>query len=255
MVGVRLRAPATGHAYAPPMTGHPSRRRASRMVVVLVAASSLVLAGCGDGDDDAAAPDDASTTSPTTDGTTTSTDATTTSSDTSTTTTTATTEPPATTAPTTTPAAPFDGSIEPVAIPRPASTTDVVAHLDLAVDAGDEDARISFRFDGALPGVDVRYVDRPILEDGSGNEVAVEGQAVLSIRFEPAVSARFEGEEIVRTYTGEFRVDGAGPVTELVRIGDFESVYEWAAGLTDEVPFRVDVDEATSTVTVVVPPT
>jgi hypothetical protein len=217
--------------------------------VVLLAAGTLAVAGCG-GDDDAAT-DDAAVTTSTTDGTTTST------TTTSTTAPTATTQPPASTtsAPTTTPTTPFEGSIEPVAIPRPSSTTDAVAHLTLAVEAGSDDTRISFRFDGALPGVDVRYVDRPILEDGSGAEVDVEGQAVLSIRFEPAVSARFEGEQLVKTYTGEYRVAGAGPVTELVRIGDFESVYEWAAGLTGEVPFRVDVDEATSTVAVVVPTT
>ena len=58
---------------------------------------------------------------------------------------------------------------------------------------------------------------------------------------------------MTRTYAGPNRVPGAGgTVSELVRTGDFEALYEWAVGVTDEVPFRVEVSEA-GTVSIVLP--
>ena len=46
-----------------------------------------------------------------------------------------------------------------------------------------------FQFRNGLPGYDVRYVERPVVADGSGDEVAVDGSAVLLIRMEPALDA------------------------------------------------------------------
>jgi hypothetical protein len=109
-------------------------------------------------------------------------------------------------------------------------------------------------FEGGLPGVVVEYVDRPVRESGSGDEVAVAGGAVLALRFEPASSARIEGDQVTRTYTGPDRVPGPGPgatMAEMVRIGDFEAVYEWAVGVRAQVPFRVETGPGT--VTVVLP--
>jgi hypothetical protein len=130
----------------------------------------------------------------------------------------------------------------------------VVAHTGLTVTSGGGEERIAFEFDGALPGVVVEYVEPPVRAAGSGDEVAVEGDALLSIRFEPASSARVDGEDVTRTYTGPERLAGAGgAVAEVVLTGDFEALYEWVAGLGAEVPFRVEVDDAADSVTVVVP--
>ena len=207
--------------------------------VVVVA---LLAAGCGDDDDEALDQEGSATTStsagePTTTSTTAATSTTTTTAATSTTTTTR----------------PFEGSTARVELPLPASTQEVVSHTDLTVTSAGGEQRITFGFDGALPGAVVEYVDRPVREAGSGDEVAVAGEAVLSIRFEPASSAVLDGEEVTRTYTGPNRVAGSGTVLEVVRTGDFEALYEWAAGLSSEVPFRVEADRDDGTVTIVVP--
>lgn len=225
-----------------PPARRPALARAALAAVAVLAAVSC--SGDGDGEEQVVRDLEATTTSSTLAETTTTTTAAPVRSEPEPTTST-------TAAPTTT--QPFDGGTEPVVIPRPATTQDVVAHTGLRVEETGGEARLTFSFDGVLPRVDVRHVERPVRQAGSGEEVAVAGDAVLAIRFEPASSARFDGEEIQRTYAGPDRVAGAGTATEVVRTGDFEALYEWAAGLTSRVPFRVEVDEAAATVTVVVP--
>lgn len=225
----------------------PRARRLAGATVVLV----LVAGGCsddGDGDDQAA--DGRTTTTSTTEPAPTSTSSTTVVAATTPTTTATTT----TTTASSTTSRPFEGGTEQVEIPLPATTQEVVSHTDLAVTSAGGEERIAFRFDGSLPGVVVEYVEPPVRKSGTGDEVAVEGAALLGIRFEPASSARIDGEDVTRTYTGPERVAGTGgAVAEVVQIGNFEAVYEWVAGLGQQVPFRVEVDEATATVTVVVP--
>ena len=208
---------------------------------------ALLGAGCGNDEDEAVEQQGSTTTTASTTTEEPSSASTTTAAPTSTTSTTA---APSTTTTTT---RPFEGSTARVELPLPGSTSEVVAHTDLTVTSGDGEERITFGFDGALPGAVVEYVDRPVREAGSGDEVAVPGSAVLSIRFEPAASAVLDGEEVTRTYTGPGRVAGAGTVREVVRTGDFEALYEWVAGLGSEVPFRVESDRAAATVTIVVP--
>lgn len=225
----------------------PRARRLIGATVVLV----LAAGGCGDGDDDDQAADGRATT------TTSTTEPAPTSTSTSSTTVAAATTPTTTATTATTPSSsttsrPFEGGTEQVEIPLPSTTQEVVAHTDLAVTSAGGEERIAFGFDGSLPGVVVEYVEPPVRKSGTGDEVAVEGAALLGIRFEPASSARIDGEDVTRTYTGPERVAGTGgAVAEVVQIGNFEAVYEWVAGLGQQVPFRVEVDEAT--VTVVVP--
>ena len=210
-------------------------------------AVALLAAGCGDDEDDEAAEQAAAA------ATTTSTTAEEPSSTSTTAAPSSTTSTTGATSTTTTTTRPFDGSTARVALPLPASTQEVVSHTDLTVTSTGGEERLTFGFEGSLPGVVVEYVDPPVRESGSGDEVALAGDAVLSIRFEPASSAVLDGEEVTRTYTGPNRVEGAGTVLEVVRTGDFEALYEWAAGLAAEVPFRVETDSDASTVTVVVP--
>jgi hypothetical protein len=88
----------------------------------------------------------------------------------------------------------------------------------------------------------VRYVQPPIVEDGSGKRVAIAGDAYLSVRMEPASGFDLEGTS-GQVYTGPVRIGGSDAgtnvVLEVVRTGDFEAVLTWVAGLEDRAPFRV----------------
>lgn len=97
-----------------------------------------------------------------------------------------------------------------------------------------------FEFEHEAPGYAVRYIDRPVREDGSGNEVTVRGGAVLEVRMEHASGADLSGGKFRQTYTGprQIEVDGAAAV-EVVRTGDFEGVLHWVIGTTTKLPFKV----------------
>ncbi|MGH9153884.1 MAG: AMIN-like domain-containing (lipo)protein [Acidimicrobiales bacterium] len=94
--------------------------------------------------------------------------------------------------------------------------------------------RVVFNFDPVVPGYTIDYVERPVTEDGSGDEVAVDGEALLAVRMENAAAARIDGEAVSRTYTGPGRVAASGTpsaVIEVVDAGDFEGVVTWVLGL------------------------
>ena len=100
--------------------------------------------------------------------------------------------------------------------------------------------RVVFEFRRALPGYDVRYVSRPVREDGSGRVVRIDGNFVVQIRMENALDADLSREEAPPTYTGPRRfAPGTPEVVELARSGGFEGVLTWVAGLQDRVDFRV----------------
>lgn len=100
--------------------------------------------------------------------------------------------------------------------------------------------RLVFEFRQGVPGYDIRYVEPPVRADGSGDEVAVAGSAVLRIRMEPALDADLTQESAPRTYRGPTRFSpDTASVAELVRIGGFEGVLTWAVGVEGEQPFRV----------------
>jgi hypothetical protein len=107
--------------------------------------------------------------------------------------------------------------------------------------------RIVFTFKNAVPGYTVGYVEKPIVEDGSGAKVDIAGDTVLSIRMEPASGFDLNTGEGVLVYKGPKRIaavaTGTKVVQELVRTGDFEAVLTWAAGLPDKVPFAVSAED------------
>ena len=113
----------------------------------------------------------------------------------------------------------------------------------VAVGRHDGFDRVVFRFENLRPGWKVEYVDRPIVEDGSGNPVEVAGRAVLLVRMEPASSFDLATNEGRLVYMGPRRIEGADAgasvVRELVRSGDFEAVLSWAIGVEERVDFRV----------------
>jgi hypothetical protein len=108
--------------------------------------------------------------------------------------------------------------------------------------------RVVFEFRGARPGFDVRYVDPPIVADGSGEPVPVDGSAFLRVRMEPASGFDLDAGTVV--FTGPDRISGASAgtaaVREVVRSGDFEAVLTWVIGVRARVGFRVTTLSAPS---------
>lgn len=105
--------------------------------------------------------------------------------------------------------------------------------------------RITFTFEGDVPPYRVGYVGRPIVQDGSGDEVRLDGAAVLEVHFEPASGFDLGVDEGRQVYKGPNRLDLATrTVLDVVRVGDFEAVLVWAIGVDTKAPFRIRTDEA-----------
>ena len=95
--------------------------------------------------------------------------------------------------------------------------------------------RVVFEFEGRLPSsVRARYVDR-LVADGSGRPVRIAGQAVLRLRFAPAVAHDDQGRP---TVLGR-RALALPNVMTFVRAGDFESVTTYGLGLAKRTRFEV----------------
>jgi hypothetical protein len=100
--------------------------------------------------------------------------------------------------------------------------------------------RVVFEFRSGLPGYRVQYVAGPVVEDGSGEEVGVEGGALLEVHMEAASGVDLSGGQARQTYTGPRRIDPATAVlTEIVRVTDFEANLDWVIGVRELRPFRV----------------
>lgn len=204
-----------------------------RAVGPMLLAGAMALSACG-GDDDA---------TPATGGTSGAATATSTPGSTSTAPPTSTGSPTTTTTTTGTTTAdgidPMAGaSTRPVVVPATNTRTALLTGVAAARHEGYD--RVVFRFRNALPGYAVRYVERPLREDGSGRIVPIDGAFVVQIRMENALDADLEQESAPRTYTGPTRISPGTPeLRELVRTGGFEGVLTWAVGLNDRVDFRV----------------
>jgi hypothetical protein len=90
-----------------------------------------------------------------------------------------------------------------------------------------------------VPGYRVSYepAETAKVEDASGNPVEIAGDAFLVVKLMPAMTAKIEGEQVTKTYTGPRRLPGSDPITEVVKTGDFEGVVTWVIGLDRERPF------------------
>ena len=53
------------------------------------------------------------------------------------------------------------------------------------------------------------------------------------------MTAKIDGDQVTKTYTGPRRLPGRDPITEVVKTGDFEGVVTWVIGLDRERPFLV----------------
>ena len=128
-------------------------------------------------------------------------------------------------------------------VSTPTAERGLLAEVTATHDEDEEVDRVTFEFEGAVPGYRVGYVDRPIVEDGSGDEVTVDGAAVLGVHFEPASGFDLSGEGR-QVYEGPRRLDLATTaILDVVRVTDFEANLDWALGIdVADTPFRVRVD-------------
>ena len=137
-----------------------------------------------------------------------------------------------------------DANTEKKSGPATASGTALLTDVRMARHEGYDRIVLEFKGDG-LPEWRVEYVDPPILEDASGEEVDIDGDAFLQILMFGA--SGFDMETDTESYTGPDELDGAdfgmGVVQELERTGDFEAVLTWVAGLPEELPFAVSTED------------
>lgn len=133
----------------------------------------------------------------------------------------------------------FEGATTPTSAPGTASGVALLTDVQVG------DGVVTFTFREGTPGFDVQYVEPPITQDGSGEEMQVAGSAFLGVRMEPASGVDLSGEEYEETYTGPERIPGTGVIAEVVRTGDFEAVLSWVVGLDEERPYRVEADAST----------
>jgi hypothetical protein len=131
--------------------------------------------------------------------------------------------------------------------------------VDVRVGAHQGYDRVTFEFappsDGryfGLPPYEVKQVDPPIRQDGSGEPVAVDGISFATIVFQGASGVEFTEDGYTLTYDGpkEFR-PAYETLAEATETGDFEAVLSWAFGLSHDAcprvlvlqdPLRVAID-------------
>jgi len=129
-------------------------------------------------------------------------------------------------------------STRPVHVPATNEQTALLTDVRAARHEGFD--RLVFQFRNVLPGYDVRYVARPVRQDGSGRSVPIAGSSVVRIRMESALDADLSQASAPLTYSGPQRfTPGTPELAELARAGSFEGVLTWVAGLRDPVDFRV----------------
>ena len=227
-------APGTPTDTAPTGGGPIPGRRAlwavgGLIVVAVVAVVVALVVNASDDTETAESTTSSSTTVPSTTTTSTSTGASTTSSP----------DVAETTGPNEPPADLSGADTTRVSVPSPSTPAAQLTAVRVGVHQGY--VRTAFEFTGDLPGYDIGYLDGPPLQDGSGEEVAVEGGRVLSVRMAPASGVILGSDVVTETYTGPDRITATsgGAVTEAVLLGDFESQLTWAIGTTGGQRFKV----------------
>ena len=131
------------------------------------------------------------------------------------------------------------GSKQEQAVPANAYLTAV--HVD--------GSRVRFQFESRPQTVSTAHAPRSSLaECGSGAPIRLAGRSFVLVHFQPAASARIDGEKVVATYTGPKRLAGPGPVLGAAKSCDFEADLGWAIGLERRLPFHVSRDGSAVTV-------
>lgn len=129
--------------------------------------------------------------------------------------------------------------------PQKSSSTETLYLTHIALKSEDCISTVSFVLEpqAQVLGYDVSYqpADTAKIEDGSGNPVEIAGNAFLVVKLTPAKTAKIDGDQVTKTYTGPKRLPGTDPITEVVKTGDFEGVVTWVVGLDRKLPFSTEV--------------
>jgi hypothetical protein len=120
--------------------------------------------------------------------------------------------------------------------------TAILTDVRLGAHTGFE--RVVFEFRDHVPGYAVRYIERPVTEDGSGREVTVAGDSVLSVRLESAAAHDDAGKTTFNRSLG----NPDGTVKQVSSTGDFEGVLNWVMGVRGRPKFKVFESEGTKLV-------
>ena len=128
--------------------------------------------------------------------------------------------------------------------PQKSSSTETLYLTHVALKSEDCISTVSFELEpqAQVLGYDVSYqpADTAKIEDGSGNPVEIAGNAFLVVKLIPAMTAKIDGDQVTKTYTGPNRLPGTDPITEVVKTGDFEGVVTWVIGLDRNLPFSTE---------------
>jgi hypothetical protein len=129
--------------------------------------------------------------------------------------------------------------------PQKQTANETMYLTSVAIKPGTCTVVFGFEAQAPGPGYEVSYqpASTAKVEDGSGNPVSIEGSAFLVVKLTPAMTAKIDGDQVTKTYTGPRRLSGDGAITEVVKTGDFESVVTWVIGVDSERPFTVDASD------------
>ena len=134
--------------------------------------------------------------------------------------------------------------------PQKSSSTETLYLTHIALKSDDCISTVSFELEpeAQVLGYDVSYQpgDTAKIEDGSGNPVEIAGNAFLVVKLTPAMTAKIDGDQVTKTYTGPNRLPpvAGSNVRDVVKTGDFEAVVTWAIGLDKKRPFTTDASES-----------
>ncbi|WP_141620364.1 hypothetical protein [Myxococcus sp. AB036A] len=97
--------------------------------------------------------------------------------------------------------------------------------------------RVVFEFDGPqVPGYQLQYVDKPIIQCGSGDETPLAGKGFLQVTLTPARGHDDQGRATVAALEMKPKLP---TLLELVRTCDFEAEVTWVLGNKAPTDFRV----------------
>ena len=109
-------------------------------------------------------------------------------------------------------------------------------------------AKVVFDFEEQAPGPGFEVSYQPAstakIEDASGNRIEIDGDAFLVVKLTPAMTAKIDGDQVTKTYTGPRRLPGTDPITEVVKTGDFEGVVTWVIGLDSKRSFTTSASDS-----------
>ena len=163
------------------------------------------------------------------------------------------------TSPTTTSTSPPSMQTVPDCMPSPSASTspqkssananrETMYLTNVTTGADECTAKVLFGFEEQAPGpgfeVSYQPADTAKIEDGSGNPIEIAGDAFLVVKLNPAMTAKIDGDQLTKTYTGPRRIPGSSPITEVVKTGDFEGVVTWVIGLDSKRSFTTQTSDS-----------